>query len=358
MRWPLRQRSPPRIRALVLAAGEGMRLRPLTGYVPKPLLPVAGRSLLEHSLERLRALGCEAVAINLHHLGETIRQTIGDDYQGLPVTYSPERELRGTLGAFGPLRDFFAEADVVLLLNGDSLCRWPLRKMLRRHLHRGAAATLLVARRADPAAFGGGIGIDKQRRIRDFRGRGQRAASAGAGVERRVFAGAHLLAPRLLERASLEGHRDIVSDLYEPLLQEELLQAVPTRAIWHDLGTPQRYLLGTLDFIRGRRPGRWWRRRWIARSARIGRGARVRRSVIEAGAQVESGAILQDCLVLTGARVGRGSRLRASVIGPGVELPRDSGIDGRLVTPLRAGRDPHGRDSVVGRLVYTPIAAP
>src|SRR6187402_2776161 len=119
----------PRLRALVLAAGRGERLRPLTATLPKPLLPVAGRPLLAWTLERLRAAGCEAVAINLHHLGGQIREQFGDRFRGLPLVWSEETELLGTAGALPPLREFLSAADRVLVVNGDSLCRWPLETL-------------------------------------------------------------------------------------------------------------------------------------------------------------------------------------------------------------------------------------
>ena len=112
-----------RLRALVLAAGLGTRLRPLTELVPKPLLPVTGVPILGHTLAQLAALGCEAVAVNLHYLGDQIRQRFGDSFAGMRITWSEEPVLLGTLGAFHPLREFFAAADQVLLINGDSLCR-------------------------------------------------------------------------------------------------------------------------------------------------------------------------------------------------------------------------------------------
>ncbi|MDP9119810.1 MAG: nucleotidyltransferase family protein, partial [Acidobacteriota bacterium] len=149
-----------RLRALVLSAGLGIRLRPLTELVPKPLLPVAGAPILAHTLERLAAVGCEAVAINLHHLGEQIRGHFGTAFAGMPLTFSEEPELLGTLGALFPLREFLAAADLVLLVNGDSLCRWPLARLVRQHLKTGDAATLLLASRPDPRLFGGGVGID------------------------------------------------------------------------------------------------------------------------------------------------------------------------------------------------------
>ena len=97
---------PGRLRALVLAAGRGKRLRPLTDSTPKPLLPVAGVPILGHTLAQLAAVGCEGVAINLHHLGEAIRRRFGGDFAGMPLTYSEEPQLLGTLGALHPLRDF------------------------------------------------------------------------------------------------------------------------------------------------------------------------------------------------------------------------------------------------------------
>jgi mannose-1-phosphate guanylyltransferase len=354
--------SPLRIRALVLSAGLGVRLRPLTAQLPKPLLPVLGRPLVAHSLERLAEVGCEAVALNVHHLAPAIEKSVGAEWSGMPVTYSHEEELLGTLGALRPLRDFLAPADLVLVVNGDSLCRWPLRRLVKRHLRTRPGATLLVSERAATARFGGGIGIAADGRIRDFRpGPAAPPPASGAadpeGIVRRVFAGAHVLEPRLLEAvAEGEGPGCLVRDLYEPLLDHgEVLHAVPTRARWHDLGTPARYLEGVLDAARGRGPLRAVRRSWVAPSARLARGVRLRRAVVESGARIGEGSRLEDALVLTGARVAERSSLRHTVVAPGVELPRGARIEGRLVTPLSSGRV-SGADTVVGKLVYTPLA--
>lgn len=349
-----RKPSGLRIRALVLAAGLGQRLRPLTASVPKPLLPVAGRPVIVHTLARLGALGCEAVAINLHHLGGAVRGALGDDYQGMEITYSEESELLGTLGAFIPLRDFFRPADLVILVNADSLCRWPFAALVRRHQKSLAVATLLVSQRAAPDRYGGGVGVDTEGRIVDFR---PPSFTPSTDVDRRVFAGAHVFSPELLQRLGSEPAKsDIVLDLYEPLLAERAqISALATKARWHDLGTPRRYLEGTLDWARGYGPERLWQRRVIAKSATVESGAKVRRSVIEAGARVERGAVVEECVVLAGAKVGAGSRLRSTIVAPDVELPAESSIETRMVTSLRSGRDPGASDSVVGRLVYTPL---
>ncbi|HUO86809.1 MAG TPA: NDP-sugar synthase [Thermoanaerobaculia bacterium] len=348
--------SRPRLRALVLAAGHGTRLRPLTDDLPKPLLPVAGRPVLDHTLDCLLAVGCEAAAVNLFHLGDTIRRHYGDAYRGMRLVWSQEEgERQGTLGALHPLKDFLADADAILLVNGDSLCRWPLARMLRRHQASQAAATLLLTRHVDPEGFAGGVGIDRGGRVLSF---WKGADERGEVVRRAVFAGAHVLDPRLLERIE-PGPSDIVRRLYLPMLAggSERLQAVVSRRRWHDLGTPRRYLEGVLDWGRGGVPRRLWRRSWVSPEAQIEGGARVRRSVVEAGARVARGARVDSSVVLAGAHLAGGARVRESILGPGVELPAAASIEGRLITNARDGRQLDPGDSQVGGLVYTPLDA-
>ncbi len=301
-----------RLRALVLAAGRGERLRPLTATLPKPLLPVGGRPLLAWTLERLRAAGCEAVAINLHHLGRRIRDTFGDRFRGMPLVYSEEPELLGTAGALPPLRAFLEQADCVLVVNGDSLCRWPLEQLLAAHARRKPAATLLVHRKADPRDFGGGVALEEDT-ITAFRPGSLAHASARRHL---VFAGAQVFAPELLARIP-EGPGDLVTVLYEPLLAERApLAAVVTERLWHDLGTPRRYLDGVLD----------WTFRGSNRASRVVRGAEVeasatlRRTIVEAGAQVDAEADLRSCVVMPGAKIGKGTNLNHSIVGPGATV--------------------------------------
>lgn len=353
---------PARLRALVLAAGLGTRLRPLTDALPKPLLPVAGLPILGHTLTRLAEAGCEAAAINLHHQGEEIRRRLGDEFAGMALTYSLEPELLGTGGALYPLREFLSAADCVLLVNGDSLCRWPFRRMLRRHREAGAPATLLLARRPDPEAFGGGVAIDREGWVLSFRrgepehdpgGSGGPAQSAGA--RRLVFAGAHVLDPALLARVG-PGPSDIVRDLYTPLLAEGgRIAAAVTSGLWHDLGTPRRFLEASLEWAHAGWPERLWRRSWISPEAAIGSGARVRRSAVESGVRVGERARVERSVLLPGSQVGEGSFLREVVLGVGAAVPPGSWVERRLVTARRDGTPRGLDDSVVGGAVYTPL---
>ena len=313
-----------RIRALVLAAGLGTRLRPLTNLTPKPLLPVRGVPILGHTLARLAAAGCEAAAVNLHYLGDQIRQRFGGSYQGLPLTWSEEPEVLGTLGALYPLREFLGPADLVLLVNGDSLCAWPLRKLIRRHLASGSRSTLLLTSRPAPARFGGGVGIDRDGRILSFR---QGHPEQGEVAKRYVFAGAHVLSPELL--SSLKpGKSDIVRDLYVPMLAAgEVIGSLVDGGLWHDMGTPQRFLDGTLA----------GRRSWISPEASLEAGAKVRRSSIEPGATVEKEARIEGSVLLPGSRIGQGSVVRGSIVGFGAIVPPGSRIERRIVMPAPNG---------------------
>jgi mannose-1-phosphate guanylyltransferase len=313
-----------RIRALVLAAGLGTRLRPLTNLTPKPLLPVRGVPILGHTLARLAAAGCEAAAVNLHYLGDSIRQRFGDSYQGLPLTWSEEPEVLGTLGALYPLKEFLAPADLVLLVNGDSLCDWPFRKLIRRHLASGARSTLLLTSRPDPARFGGGVGIDRDGRLLSFwQGKPER----GEVARRCVFAGAHVFSPELLSRLK-PGKSDIVRDLYVPMLAAgEVIGSVVDGGLWHDMGTPQRFLDGTLA----------GRSSWISPAASLDAGTKVRRSSIEPGATVEKGVRIEGSVLLPGARIGKGSVVRESIVGFGAIVPPGSRIERRIVMPAPDG---------------------
>jgi mannose-1-phosphate guanylyltransferase len=336
-------------RALVLAAGLGTRLRPLTDEQPKPLLAVLGVPLLARTLQALVRAGCEAAAINLHHLPEAIPAALGDRFGPMPLVYSREDPILGTGGALLPLRDFLIAGDPVVILNGDSLCAWPLRQLLQRHrraVRQGARATLLLAGRPDPRRFGGGVAIDEQGWVTGVRGE----RTYGRVARRLVFAGAHALAPALLERLP-DGPSDSMTALYEPLLAAgERLAAEVTWRPWHDLGTPERYRTALLDLVE-----RAGLADWHAADAHIGAGARVRRSVLEAGARVLPAAQVDASVLMTGASVGLGARLVRVVVAPHTSVPAEAAWADVLLARWHDGITvpPHG--GRVGDLLVVPL---
>ncbi len=341
-----------RLRAVVLAAGQGQRLRPLTEFVPKPLLPVQGESIVGRTLRQLARFGCEAAAINLFHMGDSIRQHLGDTVDGMPLTYSSEEQLLGTLGALGPLEEFLRPADLILVINGDSLCRWPLKRLVKKHRKSDAQATLLVSRRVDPSPFGGGVRLDEKDHIVAFRG----SVGAGEKARHRVFMGAHVLSPELLGAVKKGQPAGFVADLYEPLVARGgIVGSVETNRRWHDLGTPQRYLEGVRDWVGSRSLPGIGSHNWVCERAELANDVTMRRSVVEEDCRVSPGSRLVDSLLLPGARVSERCEVTGSILGFGVILPPGTRVAGRLVTTVRASSSPRPGDSVVGGLVYSPL---
>jgi mannose-1-phosphate guanylyltransferase len=227
-----------------------------------------------------------------------------------------------------------------VVVNGDSLCRWPLDRLLAAHRRGRAPVTLLVSRRADPRRFGGGVAIERGRVVAFRRG----ALAWEATSVKRVFAGAAALDAELLARLP-PGRSDIVSALYEPLLAEgSRIAAVESARAWHDLGTPRRYLEGALEFALAGLPPR---ASWFAAGVEVGAGARVTGCALEAGTRLGEGARLRRSLVLGGARVGAGARVIDSVVGPGVEVAPGAEVVATMLT-----RAPDG-----GAPVSTPLGS-
>lgn len=179
---------------MVLAAGHGRRLAPLTDTLPKPLMPVGGRPLLEHVLTFLRAGGIEEVVINLHHLGARIEEAIGDGRaHGLAVRYSHEPVIRDTGGGIKQAEPLLA-GEPFVVANGDSLLDLPLADVLAFHRARGGVATIVV--RSDPdAARYGLVELDAHDRLRRIVG--LPASAVDVPLRPFMFPGLHVFEPEV-----------------------------------------------------------------------------------------------------------------------------------------------------------------
>lgn len=141
------------LKAFILAAGDSTRLRPHTEHVPKPMLEIAGRPILEHNVRLLALHGVREIVINLHHCPDAIRTHFGDGAAfGVSIRYSHEPELLGTAGAVRPFADFFTEP--FFLLYGDNLSTCNLTKLAAQHRATGGAATIAVFERPDVGSSG------------------------------------------------------------------------------------------------------------------------------------------------------------------------------------------------------------
>ncbi|MBK7976702.1 MAG: NDP-sugar synthase [Deltaproteobacteria bacterium] len=221
-------------RALVLAAGKGERLRPLTSTVPKPLVEVAGRPLIAHALGWLRHFGVREVAINLHHLGDQIRAAVGDgSAYGVSVHYSEEPEILGTGGAIRQLAGWLADGPFVVA-NADIVHGVDLAALAELHHASGSLATLAL--RPDPeSARYGEIFIDGTGRIVSFLDEPPRRDE----LEALMFTGVQIVEPSIVPRIPWPGASSSTAHLYRPLVREGApLYGLRYDGYWSDAGTP------------------------------------------------------------------------------------------------------------------------
>lgn len=238
------------MKAMVLAAGLGTRLRPLTDATPKPLLPVAGRPILLWNLLLLKRHGVTEVIINLHHLGEQIVQALGDGSRvGMRVAYSHEPALLGTGGGIKQATPFLKNGPF-LVLNGDTLSQCDLTALLAAHRAGGALATLAL--REDPeAARWGPVTVDATSRILQINSTPPLTTPLASLPAPCMFAGIHVLGPEVLD-AIPPGPGSII-DVYCSLLRQgRMLRGYRTSGYWSDVGTPERYAEVQRDALEGR----------------------------------------------------------------------------------------------------------
>jgi mannose-1-phosphate guanylyltransferase len=222
--------------AMILAAGKGTRLRPLTDSTPKPLVDVAGRPMIAFPLELLRRAGIYEVVINLHHLGDKIRVALGDgSAYGVRISYSVEDPILDTGGAIEAAREFLCSGTFVVA-NADVVIDADLRRVIE--FHRRHAATVTMVLRPDPQAERkDDIGIDAACRVRRFLGRDYDAA--GMTGERFLFASVHVFEPRVFDYMR-PGVYSITRDVYPRLLAAgEPIYGYVHRGYWRVLDTPQ-----------------------------------------------------------------------------------------------------------------------
>jgi NDP-sugar pyrophosphorylase family protein len=315
---------------MVLAAGLGTRMRPLTLLKAKPALPVLNRPLIHWTLDLLARHRVKEVMVNLHHLPSTVIRAVGDGAAfGLRVSYSRERRILGTGGGPRQVRDFFGEAPF-LLVNGDVVFDFDLGLLVRRHRESGARATLALCESPDVRRYGA-VTLGRGGWVESF---GGHASSNGTGA---FFAGVHVVDPSLLDRLPL-GVSDSVRDLYIPLIREGGgVLGVRVRGPWYDFGNPSVYLSSQVAMLRSGFRG-------IDADALIHPRARVhpdswiRRSVVGPDTVVEAGAVLRESVVWDRVRVGAAATVRCCVLATATRVNAHERAERLVVMPARGNR--------------------
>lgn len=224
------------MKGMILAAGEGRRLRPLTDHLPKPMLPIGGKPLLEHIIIHLRDCGITDLAVNLYHLPAAVIDYFGDGSRwGVSLRYSVEEQLLGSAGGVKRLQSFFDETFVVFY--GDLLTWADLRPMIELHQRAGVPATMGLYHVADPWNRGI-VQLDETQKIVRFAEKPPRdqvfSNLANAGI--------YVLEPEILNRIPLEQVYDFGHDVFPNLLAEgRPIAGYVIEDLLIDIGLPEKY---------------------------------------------------------------------------------------------------------------------
>jgi len=323
--------------ALVLCAGLGTRLRPLTAILPKPAVPLCGFPLIRWTLALLGNAGVSRAVVNTHHLPEEMAAAAREAGRqlGVPVAISHEPVIAGTGGALREARGLLADAELILLLNGDVLFDVDLEAVLQAHRASGALATMVLLPMPAGAAHGA-VEVDAGGAVRRIdRGAAGSFGPGGVGLTRRHFSGLHVVSPALLDNVPATPFEvDVNSQVYPPLMASGQIRGHLVDGYWNDLGTPERYVAANRDVLTGRLPYPRFggATPWPvpadlaplmrAGDARVQHGARLigpswlgRDARISAGAEIGPEAVVCD-----GAVVPDGAVVRRAVVWPGTVL--------------------------------------
>jgi mannose-1-phosphate guanylyltransferase len=323
------------MQALVLAGGEGTRLRPLTLTVPKPVMPLAGRPFLTFMLDWLKRHGVDDVILSCGFMSEAVERVLGDEYDGMKLHHMVEEEPLGTGGPMRLAADEGLLEDRLLVLNGDVLTDMDLTAELKQHTATGARATLALTAVEDTSSYG----------VVPTRPDGQVEAflekSEGPAPTNRINAGAYVLERSVVDEIPPGRAVSFEREVF-PKLVDDGLYGWMAEGYWIDIGTPERYLEATYDLLAGRVESSLPPRDetdslvydgCITSGARIGPLAVLGRhcsvgdrSVVERSVLHDSVMVGTQCTV-TEAIVGEGARLADGVqVDPGAVIGAGASI--------------------------------
>lgn len=323
--------------AVVLVGGKGTRLRPLTLSAPKPMLPTAGLPFLTHLLSRIAAAGIEHVILGTSYKPAVFEAEFGDGSAlGLQIEYVTEEHPLGTGGGIanvaGKLRN-----DTAMVFNGDVLSGTDLAQLLDFHRSNRADVTLQLVRVGDPRAFGC-VPTDEEDRVVAFLEKTEDPPTD------QINAGCYVFERNVIDRIPQGREVSVEREVFPALLADGdcKIYGYVDASYWRDMGTPEDFVRGSADLVRGIAPSPALRGHRgeqlvhdgaavspgalliggtvVGRGAEIGPGTRLDGAVIFDGVRVEAGCVIERSIIGFGARIGPRALIRDGVIGDGADI--------------------------------------
>ncbi len=317
------------MKAIILAAGYGTRLFPLTIDRTKPAIPLLGKPLVGYVAEYLATFGIKDVVVNLHHQPESVKRALGDGSRfGVRIHYTTELpRILGTSGALDNAREHL-EDDTFLIINGKIVTDIDIEAALTQHRESGAIATMILKENA------------ARERFSEVYEEGGRVTGFGdfpdpnltEGPAPMMFTGIHILEPRAFDYIPRGVYSDIVPTFYNPAIAKgEHIGAHITNARWFELSTIPRYLEISLKLLNGAK-----HRTFVGRNPNISESALIDDSVIwdnvsiGEGARVERSIIGDDVVIGPGETISDSAVVRSEILGHSSEVP-EKALRGKIV---------------------------
>jgi mannose-1-phosphate guanylyltransferase len=324
------------MQALILAGGKGTRLRPLTVYTPKPIVPICNRPFLLYQIDALRRAGVTDITLSLSYQPEKIEQQLGggSDF-GVNLRYTVEPQPMGTAGAYKFAEDLIREPTVVF--NGDILTDLDLKTVIRQHKERNALATIVLTPVENPSAYGV-VETEDAGQVRRF----LEKPGADETTCKNINAGTYILEPRVLDLIPHGENHSFEYGLFPKLLEkgEAFFAHIPQRTYWMDIGTPARYLQAHHDLLANRVTRIHIKNRRgdfdsathseidelsiIADECTIKPGVQIINSVLGRGCYIEERARIENSVIWGHTRVGTAAQVRDAVICRGCHIGRST----------------------------------
>jgi mannose-1-phosphate guanylyltransferase len=333
---------------MVLAAGKGTRLSPLTGEVPKPMAWVADTPLIQHVFHLLASHGIGEVYVNVHYLADVFLEAYGEErcINGTTVRLSREEELRGTAGGVKRLESYFDEIFVVV--SGDALTDVDIKDLVDFHKKKGALATIALKTVANTSEFGV-VEVDEEGDILSF----QEKPDLQEAISNLANTGVYVLEPRALSYIPENAFFDFAMDVFPRFLEAgERFVGYQGDFYWSDIGSLETYRQAQYDVLSGKVrvtvPGeKRGESLWVGENAQVhpsaslgecvvvGEDAVIGRDVVLSGyvtvgqdCWIRPYVTLRRCILLPGASVGEGAYLEDCIVGHGYDVRPGETISG------------------------------